>query len=348
MVDATGKVNASEQNRAQMIISQLNSALGTQIELQNGVITMNGQEIDSNALLQQSIQDVINKRVAQQALDANQEAYNEAVKNKAKYTAEYAQQLEVVKKAQEQVNYLNEVYAKGGATAEMSQQYAAAASALQEQKNKLEEINGLRNSANNTIQLQNDLVAGLNGNTELLNSTIQNMLLNVEKFDGSNLENVSKAAQDAVSGINAVTNEAKQGAIEVTNEETTQLARAVALQLAELDKAHGDVAEMVGQLSTDSKQALEQADLAGALTGDAKAGFEAYKAVVNEEMGQTTADVQQHGAEMAASGAASGTATGAGIAEGMRGQEGNISSASQQDAEAAKSGLQSQNENSST
>ena len=101
IVDSNGRVKAGEEERAKVLIGQLNSALGTQYELTGNIITANGQEISSNEALSASIQEVIRQKEAQALIDANQEAYTKALQNQTEYTIKYAAELTKVKELEE-------------------------------------------------------------------------------------------------------------------------------------------------------------------------------------------------------------------------------------------------------
>lgn len=73
ITDENGKIKEGYEERAAVITGQLSEALGTEISITDGVIRKYGE-------LQQSIDDVIRKKEAEALLEANRDAYTEALK----------------------------------------------------------------------------------------------------------------------------------------------------------------------------------------------------------------------------------------------------------------------------
>lgn len=91
LADANGVVADGDKARAQFILNELNNALGTEY-------SMTGNVIDQYANLKNSIAEVIQMKQAEAVLAAEQEAYNEAVVNRADAEAL------LVQKAQEKLD----------------------------------------------------------------------------------------------------------------------------------------------------------------------------------------------------------------------------------------------------
>jgi chromosome segregation ATPase len=72
LADASGKVKETDEARAQFILNELNSALGTEYEMTGGVI-QNYKDLKS------SIDDVIQSKTANALLEANNQAYIDAI-----------------------------------------------------------------------------------------------------------------------------------------------------------------------------------------------------------------------------------------------------------------------------
>lgn len=94
LIDAEGRVKDGEEEHAQMIIEQLNGALGTELELVDGLIT--GEEN-----LAEAIDAAIEKKKAQLLLEAHEEEYLAALENEAQYVREAAEAYEDYQKAGE-------------------------------------------------------------------------------------------------------------------------------------------------------------------------------------------------------------------------------------------------------
>ena len=97
LVDANGAVKEADQERAAFIISTLNEALGTEIEMIDGVI-QNYQ--DEKAALE----DLMNTKKAEAVLRANEESYTTALKEEKDALANYMQAQELFTQKQNELN----------------------------------------------------------------------------------------------------------------------------------------------------------------------------------------------------------------------------------------------------
>lgn len=84
IVDANGEIKEGYENRAEVITGLLSDALGIEIEIIDGQI----QKYDE---LNASIEEVINSKRAEALLEANKEAYTQAIQKSATAYNEYAQ-----------------------------------------------------------------------------------------------------------------------------------------------------------------------------------------------------------------------------------------------------------------
>lgn len=77
LVDANGNVKKSDETRVSYILNELNDAFQTEYKLINGKITLNGNEINSNKKVIESIKKVADQRKAEAILDAYADKRNE-------------------------------------------------------------------------------------------------------------------------------------------------------------------------------------------------------------------------------------------------------------------------------
>lgn len=82
LVDANGAVKAGYEDRVNFILTTLNDALGTEMQLVDGVIENYREE-------KQAIDDLVETKKAQAILNANEEAYTDAIKNQKNALNEY-------------------------------------------------------------------------------------------------------------------------------------------------------------------------------------------------------------------------------------------------------------------
>lgn len=97
LTDANGAVKEADQDRANFIISTLNEALGTEIEMIDGVI-QNYQEEKA------ALEDLMNTKKAEAVLRANEEAYTAAIKEQKDALTNYLNAQELYKQKQSELN----------------------------------------------------------------------------------------------------------------------------------------------------------------------------------------------------------------------------------------------------
>ena len=106
LVDANGKVIDGNEERVNLILGELNNALGTEYELNGNIITQNGKVIDSYEELRKDI----GKTIAKKKEEAEQEAFNdlyaESIKNRIQAERDYAKVKEEYAKAEVEYNNL--------------------------------------------------------------------------------------------------------------------------------------------------------------------------------------------------------------------------------------------------
>lgn len=99
LVDANGKVKEGYEDRVQFILNKLNEAFNTEYSLIDGQIAQNGKLINSLDNVIDTIYKEIQAKKAQIVLEANEEAYAKAVKEKASAYAKYANAIKEQKQA---------------------------------------------------------------------------------------------------------------------------------------------------------------------------------------------------------------------------------------------------------
>lgn len=83
-VDSNGKVKAGYEDRVNYILNDLTSATGEEYKLQDGVITKNGEILDSQQKLNQAVQESIEVTKAKIIVDTRRALWEEALKNQIK------------------------------------------------------------------------------------------------------------------------------------------------------------------------------------------------------------------------------------------------------------------------
>lgn len=163
LVDSNGKVKKSDQERAKLIIKELNKALGTEYKLENGIITQNGKAVKSNQDLADSISKVVAQKKAQIILDAYKDDYVTALKQQKNY--------------QERINELEQLYAQyeSDSTEEGRIKFNMIKAELDTQKNKIA-------TNNKTIQDYDNLLnANASNNIDKINNALKTYGIETEK-----------------------------------------------------------------------------------------------------------------------------------------------------------------------
>lgn len=104
LIDSEGKVKDGMQDRVSFIVGELSNALGIEIEMSDGVVKINKDIADS-------IDTIIEKRKAEAILEANKDAYMEAVKGQSDALAQHVSDLDAVSAAEQKLSNLESEYA---------------------------------------------------------------------------------------------------------------------------------------------------------------------------------------------------------------------------------------------
>lgn len=103
LIDTNGQVKQGYEDRANFIVGKLSSALGMEKD-------QIWEIIDANGSLGDSIDQIIEKKKAEAILNANQDAYTEAIKKQGEALQNYQDCLETVNAAQEKYSEAQELY----------------------------------------------------------------------------------------------------------------------------------------------------------------------------------------------------------------------------------------------
>lgn len=110
ITDANGRVKKGYEDRVSFILNELSKAYGIELSLSNGQITKNGEIVNSIKEITDNIRKQIEAKKAQIILEANEEAYTEAIKGKAQAYKNWTAQIDEYNKAQERAKGTLEKY----------------------------------------------------------------------------------------------------------------------------------------------------------------------------------------------------------------------------------------------
>lgn len=182
--DENGKIKEGYEDRAQVIINQLNSALGTEYKL-------NGNIIEQYQDLQNNIDKVIALKKAEAIISAYQEEYSTAIKEQAKATETL---VELRKKLAEASEDMATGSFKQRKEAEML--YSSIAKQIGEQTNLISQYG-------KTIQdVENLQTVSINGSAQEINEAINQMATSYDRRTQISKESVTQQIQSQTEYVN--------------------------------------------------------------------------------------------------------------------------------------------------
>ena len=268
LVDKNGKVKEGYEGRAEFIVGILNDALGTEIEMTDGVIKNYDELADS-------IDEVIEKKKAEVMLSANEDAYAEAVQNVAEAQKAYYEQAENVNKTKNEMipiqSALNdlehmsaeEIQRAYEAYAEENNISATYGDIKTELTNKLEGLNNQLNTHETALNDAENAYFGYcstiknyeglgeaiaNGDMASINEALEKMtkgFLTAETADAKSLERQTSNLKEEVANMKTAL---KNGMPGVTQEQIDQLENLVNESEKEWQKALGNVTDFTGNV----------------------------------------------------------------------------------------------------
>ena len=268
LADKNGKVQEGYENRASFIVDILNDALGTEIEMTDGVIKNYDELVDS-------IDEVIEKKKAEAMLSALEQDYADAIVNVNNAQEAYYKEAENVRKTKSEMipvqSALNdlehmsadEIQRAYEAYAEENNISATYGDIKAELTNKLEGLNNqldtheaALNDAENayfgycsTIENYEGLGEAIaNGDMASINEALEKMtkgFLTAETADAKSLERQTSNLKEEVANMKTAL---KNGMPGVTQEQIDQLENLVNESEKEWQKALGDVTDFTGNV----------------------------------------------------------------------------------------------------
>lgn len=271
LIDTNGKVKSGYEDRANFIVSELSSALGLEKEQIWQIINANGN-------LSESIDQVIEKKKAEAYLNANEEAYAEAIKNKNSALQTYVSKLAECKEAEEAYNeaqaaatsVMEEYQEMFKASPEAAQAYIEAQNGVlvaaeeakntfKEQKKALSEAEERYVGYNATIQNYEGLSSAIiSGDADKINNALFNMknsFITAETGTKKSLEKQVKNAEKAYKGIQKAIEDGTPG---ITQEAVDGAKQMVDAAKAEIDKFEAKAKESTKKAGDGAVQGLNE------------------------------------------------------------------------------------------
>ena len=249
LIDTNGKVKSGYEDRANFIVSELSSALGLEKEQIWEIINANGN-------LSESIDQVIEKKKAETYLNANEEAYAEAIKNKNSALQTYVSKLAECKEAEEAYNeaqsaatsVMEEYQEMFKASPEAAQAYIEAQNGVfvaaeeakktfKEQKKALSEAEERYVGYNATIQNYEGLSSAIiSGDADKINNALFNMKNSFITAETGTKKSLEKQVKNAEKAYKDIQKAIEDGAPGITQEAVDGAKQMVDAAKAEMDK----------------------------------------------------------------------------------------------------------------
>ena len=209
LVDANGKVIDGNKERVNFILGELNSALGTEYELNGNLITKNGEVVESYQELQGSIADTIEAKKKEAEMSAITEAYKESMKEQIQIEKDLKKLKEEQAKAEIEYNNLmaedlgDWTYTHNENYRQIIQNYTDVTNKLNETRDKYGEITDDVNyysqrMTDNIIEDTRNLAPEMEKQGQNLANSIENGLSSVDttNIGKQTVEGVAKGIND--------------------------------------------------------------------------------------------------------------------------------------------------------
>lgn len=271
LIDTNGKVKSGYEDRANFIVSELSSALGLEKEQIWEIINANGN-------LSESIDQVIEKKKAEAYLNANEEAYAEAIKNKNSALQTYVSKLAECKEAEEAYNeaqaaatsVMEEYQEMFKASPEAAQAYIEAQNgvlvaaeeakkAFKEQKKALSEAEERYVGYNATIQNYEGLSSAIiSGDADKINNALFNMKNSFITAETGTKKSLEKQVKNAEKAYKDIQKAIEDGAPGITQEAVDGAKQMVDAAKAEMDKFEAKAKESTKKAGDGAVQGLNE------------------------------------------------------------------------------------------
>ncbi len=223
LVDINGKVKKGNTERVNFIIGQLNSALGTQLSLENDLVK-NYQEESNN------IDTLIEKKRAELLLSAYEEEYNEAIRTRNKLQEE---QITLSQKMYEQQAIVD-------STTSSAIEKANARNALDEYGKQYQEAASVISSANRTIaRVEKASEEATLGHYDKVKDILEGYELTYTAAGNATKEQLAQQSAYATNMYIQMAKRMKEGDASVTAEMLVQINDFAVLARKEYEKAGG-------------------------------------------------------------------------------------------------------------
>lgn len=277
LIDSNGNVKKGYADRANFIKNELAKAMGIEV-------SQIDELIDSNGKLGKSIDDIIKKKQAEATLQANEELYNAAIKNRTSALQELQAAQAAVDEQEQKASQTQEAYNNVMATYNDLLTYApdqavkylamnddivkaheTAEEALQGANEELSKAEEAWIGYNATIQNYEGLSAAIiSGDTGKINDALKDLQNGFVTAETGNRKSLEKQVENYKTNLASLEKAIKDGTPNVTKEQVDQAKAMVEAAEKELDKLPPEAS------AKGKKAGKDFADGVGSEAGDAK------------------------------------------------------------------------------
>lgn len=253
ITDENGNIKKGYEKRANFIVGQLNSALGTEIGI-------NGNVIESYKQIQEEIDKTILKKKAEIYLQTQEENYKKALESRADTYEKLSELQDELTEAQNRLNEAQEKMNNSGGISKViaTDEYRAAQAEIKNLNQAISEQNELISDYSEDVNLYNDNIQLMaEGTTESLNKVIENSTKKMTEqkvtLKGTVYEQIS-TLQDSINKQKSLHTIALNNQDETNEKAYQNQIEADEKQLIELGK---QLAQMTSSIETLSPEQIE-------------------------------------------------------------------------------------------
>ena len=296
ITDANGQVKAGYQDRAKVITGELASALGTEIELTDGVI-QNYQETINK------IKEVIVQKKAEALLSSMQEEMAAAYDKTTESLNAYKEASDVLSEAKKNVKtatqeadaaeqrYMSSLSTGGPTVEQFAQEWAEAKDRLDEAKKSQEDAQAAVDSAKTSLNSFSAEVNNYNalvdamatGETAKIEAAMTSLVTSYKSYTSEALAESEKTRQEMYNQASSYAENMKlvqDGTVQVADSVYQDMARAAADSITEFNKVPGGVSAAIQEIGPEVSgamiSALAQADIDGKLDAESQEAVNSF------------------------------------------------------------------------
>lgn len=296
ITDANGQVKAGYQDRAKVITGELASALGTEIELTDGVIQNYQETIDK-------IKEVIVQKKAEALLSSMQEEMAAAYDKTTESLNAYKEASDVLSEAKKNVKtateeaeaaeqrYMSSLGTGSPVVEQFAQEWAEAKDRLDEAKKSQEEAQAAVDSAKTSLNSFSSEVNNYNalvdamatGETAKIEAAMTSLVTSYKSYTSEALAESEKTRQEMYNQASSYAENMKlvqDGTVQVADSVYQDMARAAADSITEFNKVPGGVSAAIQEIGPEASgamvAALAQADMDGKLDAESRKAVDSF------------------------------------------------------------------------